>query len=278
MRHWSDGGDLAITTGNGPHYWDKGFHEIVSACPSGVAPCTFAFQDVYGNVLVVSTMGEVAPEVGVEAVVTRWTLEENDPPMLVAEPNRKHAGELISVMRQLTPPNILVAIPLGTPSEKVRERLGVQDVIEGNRWKYRFEDTQVEIAFDAVGSVKTLVVALVLNSKFRGVGAPFGDFALGELTINELTEMGHQTLVYRSSLRTKELVVPVRTGPSGAWDECFFGALVVHSGVGWLAETDFQWSVTEDQLTSSSDRTTLNWVGVGTDHGEPPYIDWYIKA
>jgi hypothetical protein len=278
MRHWSDGGDLAINAGNGPHYWDKGFHEIVSACPTGIAPCTFAFQDVYGNLLIVSTIGEVAPEVGAEAVVARWNLEEAEPRRLATEINSKNAGALISVMRRRTPPNTLEAIPLGTPSEKVRERLGVQDVIDGNRWKYRFEDTQVEIAFDAAGSVKTLVIALVCNSQFRGVGAPFGDFVLGALTINELMEMGHQTQIYRSSLRTKELVVPVRTGPGGAWDECYFGALVVHSGVGWLAETDFQWSETGDQLTSSPDRTTLNWVGVGVDDGEAPYFDWYIKA
>ena len=210
--------------------------------------------------------------------MARWNLEEAEPRRLATEINSKNAGALISVMRRRTPPNTLEAIPLGTPSEKVRERLGVQDVIDGNRWKYRFEDTQVEIAFDAAGSVKTLVIALVCNSQFRGVGATFGDFVLGALTINELMEMGHQTQIYRSSLRTKELVVPVRTGPGGAWDECYFGALVVHSGVGWLAETDFQWSETGDQLTSSPDRTTLNWVGVGVDDGEAPYFDWYIKA
>lgn len=278
MRHWSDGEDPDIKLGNGPYYWGMGFLEVVSSCPTGVAPCTFAFQDMYGNVLIVSTMGEVAPEVGADAIVTYWSLKNVEPQRLVSETNGKHGGELIHVVRRLTPPNILQAIALGVPSEKVRERLGVQDVIDGNRWKYRFEDTQVEIAFNADGGVKSLVVALVHNSKFQGVGAPFGDFLLGELTVNELIEMGHDTLLYRSSWRTKELVVPVRMGPNGAWDECFFGSMVVHSGAGWLAETDFQWDETEDQLASSPDLTTLNWVGFGSDAGEPPYFDWHIKA
>lgn len=277
-RHWSDGDDPDINTGNGPHYWDKGFNEIVSACPTGIAPCTFAFQDVYGNVLMVSTVGEVVPEAGAVAVVARWRFQEEGMLGLATETRSRNASDLISVIRRPTPPNILDTIPLGTPREKVRERLGVQDVVDGNRWQYRFQDTQVEIAFDAAGSVQTLVIALVLNSKLRGVGAPFGDFTLGEITVNDLIEMGHHALIYRNSLRTKELVVPVRTGPAGAWSECFFGAMVVHSGVGWLAETDFQWDETSERLISSAEETVLNWVGIGTDHGEPPYFDWYVKA
>jgi hypothetical protein len=278
MRHWSEGDDPDINSGNGPYYWSKGFHEIVSACPTGISPCTFAFQDVYGNVLMVSTVGEVATGIGSQAVVARWRFQDDEPLKLAAMTTSKRIGESISVERRRTPPNILEAIALGTPCEKVRERLGVQDITSGNRWQYRFKDTQVEIAFDTASNVQTLVIVLVLTSKFSGLGSPFGDFVLGEITVDDLIEMGHKTLIHRDSLRTRELVVPIRTGPAGAWSECFFGAMVVYSGVGWLAETDFQWDKETEQLISSPKKTVLNWVGIGTDHGEPPYYDWYIKA
>jgi hypothetical protein len=277
-RHWSDAGDPDISAANGQYYWGKGFHEIVSACPTGSAPCTFAFQDVYGNVLIVSTVGEVIPEVGAGAIVARWRFQEEELQVLATETRNENASYPIGVIRRLTPPNILDVIPLGTPSEKVRERLGVPDLVDGNRWKYRFQDTQVEIAFDAAGIVQTLVIALVHNKKLRAVGAPFGDFVLGEITVNDLMEMGHHALMCRNSLRTKELVVPVRMGPTGVWHECFFGAMVVHAGVGWLAETDFQWNETSERLISRAEETIFNWVGIGTDDGEPPYFDWYIKT
>lgn len=198
MRHWSDGEDSSLQSGNGPYYWDKGFHEIVSSCPTGFAPCTFAFQDVYGNLLVISTIGEAVPESDAEAVVARWHLNDDEMPHLSEQTAEQSKSALISVARRLTPPNILEAIPLGTPREKVRERLGVPDIVVGNRSKYRFEDTQVEISFDAAEGVSTLVVALVCNRNFRGVGSPIGDYVLGRLTINELMLLGHLNLTYRS--------------------------------------------------------------------------------
>lgn len=52
----------------------------------------------------------------------------------------------------------------------------------------------------------------------------------------------------------------------------------MHSGVGWLAETDFQWSENHDELITPPEQTSVNWVGIGADGTEPPYFDWYIKA
>ena len=72
VRHWSDKDSAEINSGNGPYFWNLGFHEILSASPTGVAACTFSFRDAYGNILLVSTEGEVDPDCGSKACVNHW--------------------------------------------------------------------------------------------------------------------------------------------------------------------------------------------------------------
>lgn len=277
-RHFSDADSPDIRYGNGPQYWERGFREIVSACPTGVAACTFAFQDAYGHVLEIMTEGEVDLENGTDAVVASWQIKDRALSIDIAVPSAKSAGSAIEAARRPTPPNVLEAICVGTPSEKVRERLGVPDLIQSNRWQYRFTDTQVEVAFNQERNVKSVIIALLVDCKYHGVDAPFGDFVLGELTVQDLQDLGHETILYSESMRTKELVVPVRTGPAGAWSECLFGALVIYSGVGALAATDFQWDDTSQRLRSRASDTVLNWVGIGGTPDDPPRFDWYIKG
>ncbi len=75
MHHWSHGSDPEMMAGNGKYFWDKGYWEIRHACPTGLAHCTFAFTDVYGNVLVVGTSGEVYVDFGAMAIVRGWQFE-----------------------------------------------------------------------------------------------------------------------------------------------------------------------------------------------------------
>jgi hypothetical protein len=278
LRHWSEANDPDISLGNGPYYWRKGYQEILSACPTGTASCVFAFRDAYGHALQVITEGEADSETGSEAAVMSWhnadALQTSTTAAALAGLPRK----AIEIARLPTPPNVLESVEVGTPSAKVRERLGVPDLALGSTWQYRFADTQVEVAFDSAQSVQSVVIALVHDFKYEALDAPFGDFVLGEITVHDLIEMGHLHVMYRDSMRTRELIVPVRTGPAGAWTECFFGALVVHSGVGALAETDFLWDFQTEQLKSPAADTRLNWVGIGGTALEPPYFSWYIKG
>jgi hypothetical protein len=47
-----------ILYGNGQEFWKRGYYEIELCSGTGLAPCTFVFQDVYGNQLRVATTGE----------------------------------------------------------------------------------------------------------------------------------------------------------------------------------------------------------------------------
>lgn len=73
-RHWSHGSDPNVQAGNGLHFWNKGYWELINAWPTGLAQCTFAFHDVYGNLLTVTTVGEVIEELGATAHVCNWYL------------------------------------------------------------------------------------------------------------------------------------------------------------------------------------------------------------
>lgn len=266
-RHWSQENNPDINKGNGPYFWNKGFHEIIQACPTEAASCTFAFQDVYNNILHVMTIGEVIPELEAKAHVVNWSFK-ND-----SDDNR-----LENKCVPLTPPEILELAPVGAPSEKIRERLGVPDIVYEGRWKYRYSDTQVEIAFNTFGNVQSCIVALIHGETFHGKGGALGEYSLGCLTISDLIEMGHDSFIYRDSMRTKELIVPVREGPAGAWSYCVLGALVVYSGAGYLADTDFQWDSVAETLISPPDQTLFNWIGVGNEDGDAPSFDWFIKS
>lgn len=72
MRHWSHGGAPNLQAGNGAEFWSAGYWEIINAWPTGLAQCTFAFHDVYGNYLTVLTQGEEDTGQGWHARVSNW--------------------------------------------------------------------------------------------------------------------------------------------------------------------------------------------------------------
>jgi hypothetical protein len=276
LRHWADSTDPDVAFGNGPYYWQKGFREIVQAYGTGTAACVFAFKDAYGHRLEVLTEGEADPDIGSEALVMSWRIQDVVSTSTQPHPVEPPAREGIRVVRQSTPTNLLDTIEVGTPREKVRERVGTPDLISGDIWQYRFKDTQVDVVF-AEECVHSLVIALVHGFKHHGQDAPFGDYVLGELTVQDLFDMGHEHVLCRNSMRTSEIIAPVRVGPGGAWSECFFGALVVHSGAGSLAETTFEWDDENEVLKSPPADTIFNWVGIGGSVDEPPHFSWFIK-
>lgn len=77
LNHWSKASEWEMTFGNGAYFWRKGFHEIQSACPTGLAYCTFAFRDIYGNLLVVVTHGEACDEHDSAPCVCNWRFERD---------------------------------------------------------------------------------------------------------------------------------------------------------------------------------------------------------
>ncbi len=70
--------ELNIHVGNGQEFWQCGYHEIKSTCPTGFAFCHFEFRDAYGNKLAVITAGEEWGERQCHAGVVSWFLEPDD--------------------------------------------------------------------------------------------------------------------------------------------------------------------------------------------------------
>lgn len=79
LNHWSKASEWDMTVGNGLYFWNKGFHEIRNACPTGLGQCTFAFKDVYGNLLLVVTAGEADDELNATPCVWNWRFEREEP-------------------------------------------------------------------------------------------------------------------------------------------------------------------------------------------------------
>lgn len=80
MHHWSHADSIDIRYGNGPVFWQRGYHEIESSSGTSSAICSFKFVDVYGNLLKVITAGEEDAENAIKASVLRWFFEPSTPP------------------------------------------------------------------------------------------------------------------------------------------------------------------------------------------------------
>ena len=78
LNHWSYGGEPHLQYGNGLHFWEKGYHEIINASGTGLAHCAFEFQDVYGNRLVIATAGEFIDDLSTTAYVWSWFFADRD--------------------------------------------------------------------------------------------------------------------------------------------------------------------------------------------------------
>lgn len=61
-RHWSHGETIDVQSGNGPHFWEKGYHELAYCSGTGYALCRFEFTDAVGDTLVVITAGEAGED------------------------------------------------------------------------------------------------------------------------------------------------------------------------------------------------------------------------
>lgn len=72
IHHNSADTDPSTSSGNGQIYWRKGYWEIESCAGTGLAPCSFLFEDAYRNRLRVTTAGEEYPKQKYFARVTGY--------------------------------------------------------------------------------------------------------------------------------------------------------------------------------------------------------------
>ncbi|HJU55046.1 MAG TPA: hypothetical protein VJ715_10750 [Pyrinomonadaceae bacterium] len=67
--------DPDIAYGNGRVFWKRGYVEVESCSGTGVAACSFLFEDAYGNRLRVATAGEESPREKAYARVTGFRFD-----------------------------------------------------------------------------------------------------------------------------------------------------------------------------------------------------------
>ena len=82
---------------------------------------------------------------------------------------------------------------------------------------------------------------------------------------------------HQFSARTSEVYALLRLGPSGAWSEYYFGALVAYSGGGHLLETNFEWDGDGQRLVTDPSKILINWFGRTNDFEQVPGFSWHIR-
>ncbi|MFL4596685.1 lysozyme inhibitor LprI family protein [Stenotrophomonas maltophilia] len=184
-------------------------------------------------------------------------------------------GSELDARRVTTPRNLLQHLELNVPMDRVRDLLGTPTYSYGSRWMYRYEETQVEVGFNNDWSVDSVVVALCNGHNYPGVGL---ERPLGQLTVGDVIRMDSEAkLEHGWSARTQELCIRVRTGPAGAWDYHYFGALSIFSGAGDLQDVRFEWDADSGRLVTNPDEVLVNWMAISAAADEPPSFNWYIR-
>jgi uncharacterized protein YecT (DUF1311 family) len=165
----------------------------------------------------------------------------------------------------------------GITGARVREIIGVPHYISGNRWYYRFQETQLELDLDAE-VVTEVTFALVEGQTYEASIGGYERFAFGSLTFGDLLELDPQLEIkHRFSVRTSEIYASMRIGPAGAWSEYYFGAIVPASGGGKLLNTEFDWDWENQKLKSFPAETVINWFGQTHDIEDAPAISWFLR-
>ena len=189
-------------------------------------------------------------------------------------------GSKLEANRRKTPINIFDHIEPGVPKQRVLDLLETPTYIHGDRWYYRYEETQLEISFNEEGNaVDAVIMALCHGYIYQGtLPGHVVDVPFGKLTLADLLKQDDQVQVeFRSSMRTQEIFVQGRVGPPGAWTDYCYGALAVFSGAGNLQETNFEWDHETEKLVTNPKDVLINWMALPGSSLDAPYLSWFIK-
>ena len=176
-----------------------------------------------------------------------------------------------TIRLQKAPKNLLDHLKPSASQDRVRELLGPPHQVVENHWFYRFADVLVQIDFWSDGGAKSVGLGLVGKGTEHRFPIPICQKPLGQLSIADVREE-HDTLRFRSSLRHEEMLVEVRFGPTGAWSNWTFGAMMA-VGSRALHESYFEWDREAERLKTSPSLVLINWVAVSNSSDEV-YFDW----
>ena len=179
-----------------------------------------------------------------------------------------------SIRLTKAPRNLLEHLKPAASQDHVRALLGSARQVVEQYWFYRFADALVQIEFWEGSGAKAIALGLVGKRKEHRFPVPGCEKALGQLSIADVRCEG-STLRYRHSLRHQEVVVEVRLGPTGAWSNWTFGAMMA-IGSQALHESYFEWDAEADRLRTDASFVLVNWVAV-SDSADEVYFDWSMS-
>lgn len=188
-------------------------------------------------------------------------------------------GSELEPHRSKTPINIFEHVEPGVPKQRILDLLGTPTYIHGDRWYFRYDETQLEISFNEGNAVDDVVMALCQGCIYQGaLPGHVIDVPFGRLTLADLLKQDSQMRVdFRSSMRTQEVFVQSRIGPPGAWTDYCYGALSVFNGAGNLQDTNFEWDHETERLVTNPKDVLINWIALSGSSLEAPSFSWFIK-
>jgi len=182
-------------------------------------------------------------------------------------------GVALEIQPIKTPSNLLQIVTPGVPKQRVLDLLKTPSHIHGEHWDYEYEDTIVHVTFNSDGAVELVTVCLRHGCRYSGDTASYYiDKPLGLLTLGDVLQSDPALDVqYRWTMRTEELIVLGRCGPSGAWIAYCYGALSTPYGP--MQDVRFQWDREGGKLLTSPNDVLINWMALPSDTLEAPYCN-----
>lgn len=169
------------------------------------------------------------------------------------------------------PKNLLEHLKPAASQDYVHTLLGAPHQSVEQYWFYRFADALVQIEFWEDGGAKSIALGLVGKRKEHRFPIPNYKKLLGQLSMADVKREGG-VLRYRESLRHQEVLFEVRLGPTGAWSNWTFGAMMAF-GSSVFHESYFKWDLEANRLSTDPALVLINWVAV-SNSGEEVYFDW----
>ena len=172
------------------------------------------------------------------------------------------------------PVNLLEHIGPASSKERVQAVLGPPHSVVLQNWFYQFSDVLVQFEFWDDGGAKTIAMGLAGRKRANTFPVPGYAKPLGVLTVADVLEEG-ASLRRRTTLRTDEVLVEIRRGPTGAWVNQVFGALMA-VGARSLVESCFEWDNENNCLRTNPAQVLVNWVAITStsDVAEEVWFDW----
>lgn len=177
---------------------------------------------------------------------------------------------------QKAPRNFFEYFGPGVSKDFVKSKIGAPHRQVEGMWSYQFTDALAHFDFSEGDSASSVALALVNSSPAAGFELPMLGVPLGKLNFDFFSPDDEGRFVYRSTLRTWELLYHVKFPPHWASNYYTFGALSLLAPFG-IRESLFDTKIAEATPDTAAKGVMVNWVGISSSSDEM-WFDWSIAV